>query len=347
MPGAADADQQLELVTYLKSMGFTDAEIAANDARSANLVSGRVLFGAEGRITVAEVAARAGCDEALVRKVRLAAGLPDGGDDPVCSPREADVMAGFAAGVAVFGEAVTLQFVRVVGNAMSAVAEAALATFSTNRQVALVDGGASLVEIARAGADATTALLSVPPVMDVLLRLHFAGASVARFAGTDPGPMVSLAVGFVDLVASTQLTLALSGTELAAALTDFEQCASDAVVAAGGRIVKRIGDAVMFVTSDPSGACAAAAAMLESVARHPQLHTARAAVTWGALLPRDGDYFGRAVNLASRAVALAEPGALVVDEAARDMLPASSVVALGAQSLKGFDDPVPLFLFRG
>ena len=109
--------------------------------------------------------------------------------------------------------------------------------------------------------------------------------------------------------------------------------------------MKRIGDAVMFVTSDAPGACAAAAGILAAVDANPDLHTARAAVAWGEVLPRDGDYFGLPVNLAARAVAVAEPGGLVVAADVADGLAARgwSRHALGDRELKGFDDPVPLF----
>lgn len=345
MADRSDAEQRLGLIAYLQSVGFTDEQIAANCDSLLGLAARRVLFGDEERVTVAEIAAMVGCDESLVRRVRLASGLPDGGDDAVCSPREAEVMTSFLLGAAVFGEEVTLQFLRVVGAATAGVAEAALATFASNRRAPLVEGGADLADIARAGAEATAALLAVPPVLDVLLLVHFQNASAGRFAGVDPSPMVEVAVGFVDLVRSTQLTLSLSGETLARALSDFEANASDAVVGVGGRIVKRIGDAVMFVTSDAGGACAAASAILESVAAHQQLNTARAAVTWGRVLPRDGDYFGAAVNLAARAVPLAEPGTIVVSAEVLETLDTDcwSVRALGDRLLKGFDEPIPLF----
>jgi class 3 adenylate cyclase len=345
MTDGPDAEQRLALIAYLKSVGFTDEQIAANDDSLINLAGRRVLFGDEKRVTVAEIAALAGCDEALVRRVRLASGLPDVGDDAVCSPREAEVMTSFLLGAAVFGEEVTLQFLRVVGAATAGVAEAALATFASNRRAPMVEGGADLVDIARAGTEATTALLAVPPVLDVLLLVHFQNASTGRFAGADPSPMVEVAVGFVDLVQSTELTLSLSGEALAVELSDFEGHASDVVVGAGGRIVKRIGDAVMFVTSDSQAACAAASSIVDAVAAHPQLSTARGAVTWGHVLPRDGDYFGAAVNLAARAVALAEPGTIVVDAVVAGNLDSDIwlATALGEQSLKGFDEPVALF----
>jgi adenylate cyclase len=348
MPGESDADQHGGLITYLQSVGFTDEQIAANAGRLLSLVSRRVLFGDEERVTVAEIASMAGCDEALVRKVRLASGLPDGGDAAVCSPREAEVMTSFILGATVFGEEVVLQFTRVIGNAAAGLAEAALATFLSNRQAPMLESGGDLADIARAGAEATSALLTVPPVLDTLLRLHFEYANTSRFAGEDRSPMVEVAIGFVDLVESTRLTLSLSGVELAGALSDFERNASDAVVGVGGRIVKRIGDAVMFVTSDPGGACDAARAILELVAAHPRLDAARAAVTWGRVLPRDGDYFGSAVNLAARAVPLAEPGTIVVSAEVRDALAADnwSITSLGDRTLKGFDDPVALFELR-
>jgi adenylate cyclase len=348
MSGGSYAEQRLELIEYLRSVGFTDEQLAANDDRLLSLASRRVLFGDEERVTVADIAVLAGCDEALVRKVRLASGLPDAGSAAVCSPREAEVLASFTLGAAVLGEDVALQFTRVLANASSGIAEAALATFASNRGAPLREGGADLAEIARAGAEATTALLAAPPVLDILLRLHFEYVTTGRFADNDPGPTVAVAIGFVDLVESTRMTLSLSGAELSSALSDFERSASDAVVEVGGRVVKRIGDAVMFVASDAPGACRAAASILSLVASHPRLIAARAAVTWGRVLPRDGDYFGSAVNLAARAVPLAEPGTIVVNAEACDALDRDvcSVSPLGEQVLKGFDDPVPLLLVR-
>ena len=277
--------------------------------------------------------------------MRMAAGLPDVGDAAACSPLEIGVMQSFVLGSATIGEDEALQFTRVLGGATAALAEAALATFASNRQALLVEGGESLATIARAGAEATTALLSVAPVLDVLLRLHFEAASTGRFAGQDPSPTLRVTVGFVDLVESTRLTLALTGPELSAALGDFERETSDIAVTAGGRVVKRIGDAVMFVVSDAVTACRVAAAIVDRVTAHPQLHAARAAVVIGDVLPRDGDYFGASVNLAARAVAAAEPNTIVVNRETLDELPARDwrIVDLGAHALKGFDAPVALF----
>lgn len=349
MPGGertGPTDDRAGLVEYLRSVGLTDDEIAANEGRLLNLASRRVLFGDEERITIDAVAAGAGCAPELVRRVRMAAGLPDVGDAPVCSSLEIGVMQSFLLGAAAIGEEEALQFTRVLGAATAGLAEAAIATFATNRQASLIEEGESLAGLARAGAEATMALLSVAPVLDVFLRLHFEAASNGRFGRQEVGPILTLAVGFVDLVESTRLTLALTERELSAALSDFERDTSDVLVAAGGRVVKRIGDAVMFVADDAVTACGAASRILELVAAHPQLHAARAAVATGEVLPRDGDYFGPAVNLAARGVPIAEPGTIVVTNEVRAELPDADwrVDDLGAHTLKGFDDPVELFV---
>jgi adenylate cyclase len=348
---APDAVERRELLDYLASVGCTVDEMVAHTDGLIRLASRRILFGSEEPVTVAHLAEVAGCSEELARRVRLAVGLPDPGDAEVCSPIEATILESFVSGAAVFGDEVTLQFTRVVGNAVSGIAEAALALFAANRSAPLVADGATPADVARAGAEATEALLAVPPLLDVLLRVHFEAASLDRFSGGDGrGPTVSVAVAFVDLVGSTQLTHLLTGAELAAALGDFERVASEAVVAVGGRIVKRIGDAVMFVASDAVSACDAARAVVAAVDAHPTLSAARAAVAWGSVLPRDGDYFGTPVNLAARAVPFAEPGTVVVSEAVRDFLlaaaPPIAVVPLGEPVLKGFDTPVALFALR-
>jgi len=343
-PGAPDAADRRELLEYLTSVGCTLDEMVTNADRLMRLASRRVLFGTEPSLTVAQIAERAGCDISLVRRVRLAAGLSDPGDEPACSVLEVAIMQSFALGVSVLGEEVTLQFTRVLGTAASGIAEAALATFAVNRSLPLRAGGGTSTDIARAGADATVALLAVAPVIDALVREHFDAASNGRFAGDERTPTVRVAVAFVDLVDSTPLIQNLGGVELASALGDFERVASDSVVRSGGRIVKRIGDSVMFVTSDAAAACDAALAIVAAVDAHPTLTAARAAVAFGGVLPRDGDYFGTAVNVAARAVPLAAPGTVVVTDAVRAALPpVASLTALGDHLLKGFDERIALF----
>src|SRR6266446_10029006 len=131
---------------------------------------------------------------------------------------------------------------------------------------------------------------------------------------------------------------------LGALVERFEALASDAVAARDGRVVKLVGDAVMFVAVDPSAACDIALTLLERFAGDPAV-TPRGGLAEGRLLARGGDYYGSAVNLASRLGELAVPRevlatAEVASAAARDRF---RFEPAGRRILKGFDAPVALY----
>ncbi len=86
-------------------------------------------------------------------------------------------------------------------------------------------------------------------------------------------------------------------SEVAAAVNRFEQAVWDLVTAAGGRVVKLIGDEAMFVVEEPAAACGLASAMVE---RSPQ--PVRVGLAFGPAVALHGDYYGPTVNLAARLV---------------------------------------------
>ena len=122
-----------------------------------------------------------------------------------------------------------------------------------------------------------------------------------------------LAVAFVDLVGFTQWSDRAAAREIGEMLALFEARAFDSVAEANGRVVKLIGDEVMFVCKAVADAARACLEILEADDAMPL--AARAGLSYGPVLRRSGDYFGRAVNVASRINAIGDPGALVVDEA--------------------------------
>lgn len=86
---------------------------------------------------------------------------------------------------------------------------------------------------------------------------------------------------------------------------------------------------------------AALEAALEIVSEtvESELPTARAGLALGPLLARAGDYFGSAVNLASRLVERAEPGTVLVDERLKAALgDGFALEQLGRQPLKGIGE---------
>jgi adenylate cyclase len=168
-------------------------------------------------------------------------------------------------------------------------------------------------------------LTGVTQILDVLHRRHVE-AALRRFDATVPSDatsaeVVEVAVGFADLVGFSSLAERLDLDTFADAVADFGGIVSDTVVTGGGRVVKLIGDEVMFAASDATAGAEIALDLLDALATHPVLPPLRAALVAGRVVSCDGDYFGSVVNLAARLVQLAEPNALLVGESVARALP--------------------------
>jgi Adenylate cyclase, family 3 (some proteins contain HAMP domain) len=96
--------------------------------------------------------------------------------------------------------------------------------------------------------------------------------------------------------------------------------AYDVVVAAGGRVVKMIGDEVMFLVEDPVMAAEIALGLADASRDAAELGDVRVGMAAGPVLEREGDAYGTTVNLASRATSIAYPGTVVVSPELRDAL---------------------------
>ena len=136
-----------------------------------------------------------------------------------------------------------------------------------------------------------------------------------------------LSVGFADLVSYTRLSQRLEERELALLVDRFGRRSADVIAGAYGRLVKTVGDEVMFVADDPATAARIGLELAEAMAGDPELPDVRVGIATGPVLYRMGDVFGRTVNLASRLTALAAPGTVLVD-------------ATTATALAGLDDVV-------
>jgi len=149
-------------------------------------------------------------------------------------------------------------------------------------------------------------------------------------------------VGFVDLVRFAAVTENVADDELERLIVRFEEVAYDAIVDGGGRMVKMIGDAVMFVADDPERATLVAIDLVDAYARDDLLPPARAGLALGQVLARDGDYYGPPVNLAARIVDVARPSRVVASDELRDaLLPSGrfSFRRLPPKRLRGMGHP--------
>jgi adenylate cyclase len=276
-----------------------------------------------GTYTGEELAARVGMDRDLSKRFWRAMGFPDvGDDDRVFTDADADALTTVQAMLSMGFTTVdvAIQLARVIGSSQARIAEAMLG--STERRTVAAGGAPADADLFAMAAEAT--LATQGRLLDYVWRRHLQAAIRRRLMaqGRGLGPTVPLAVGFADLVGFTALSQQVSEQELAEIVGRFEALAFDAVAAEGGRVAKMIGDEVMFVVDDVGAALETALSLAEAYADDELLSDVRVGLASGGVLAREGDYYGPVVNLASRIVNIAVPGAVVVSESIHEVMSA-------------------------
>ena len=136
--------------------------------------------------------------------------------------------------------------------------------------------------------------------------------------GDEAGPLMG--VGFADIVNYTSQSRALSRTELAHLIDHFEERALEIVVAHDGRIIKTIGDEILFVADEPEQIACIGLELVEECGKDEGFPQLRVGLAYGKALARLGDVLGPVVNVASRLTSTARPGKVVVDRNLADEL---------------------------
>ncbi|MDR2453919.1 MAG: adenylate/guanylate cyclase domain-containing protein [Bifidobacteriaceae bacterium] len=185
----------------------------------------------------------------------------------------------------------------------------------------------------------------------IIRRVGELTADAGREAARPPAEAFPLerAVGFADLVGYTAISAKLGAAELDDLVQAFMRQCRDIVSRGGGRVVKELGDGVMFVTDEPIRAGLIALDLAEEIGRGAATPPARVGLVWGRVLGRFGDVFGPSVNLASRLTALAAPSEVLVDAATADALADQlglGVVAQAATTAPGVGAVKPYRLVR-
>jgi adenylate cyclase len=148
---------------------------------------------------------------------------------------------------------------------------------------------------------------------------------------------------FCDLVGFTALTDA-EGDERAAAVAGALQLrVRDVASHHGGEVVKAMGDAAMVRCEDPAGAIRFALRLVDEVDADPVLPPVRVGVHSGSAVGHEGDWYGRAVNVASRLCSVAAGGEVLVSEntlAAAAELPKVTIGERRLHWLKNVTEPV-------
>lgn len=303
--------------------------------RSDSRPIGDALLGGPPRYRKAEVAQAAGMEVARAERLWQALGFAHVDDEAVVFT-DADVaalrsLAQFVSAGIILPELETAM-TRAVGQTMSRLAEWDVAFLKS------VLGPAFSTDVE------TTAqfVQEVTPVMARMLeyvwRRHLA-ATVDRELDTAAGDERTLVVGFADIVGYTRLIRNFTRIELDGLLEEFEDIANAVIAEHYGRIVKTVGDEVLFVADSATDGAEIALTLNARVAASDRLPPLRIGVARGTVLARFGDVYGSTVNVASRLTSVARPASVLVDRelaaALRD-LGRYHLVPLGPRKVQGF-----------
>jgi adenylate cyclase len=348
----AAAVAHARIAARLRDRGHTLAEIRTATAE------GRLAYGyvedlfpsSEPGRSLEQVAAEIGLEERLVERLWLSIGLPA---DELERLTEEDVQAmRYIASVLASGFPLValLQLTRVYGQSLAQIADAEVRLFHIYVHEPLMREGIPGLEMAEEMEHLARDLLPLAsPIMDYIHQRylqHFVeqdmvGHMEAEMDGDADLGRIRVAVAFADLAGYTRFTEEEGEDEALSYVERFVDAVAE-TLPDDARIVKTIGDEVMVVGSD-------AAALTDWAVGFEELWTDRPAprigVHTGVTLYRDGDYYGRDVNLAARVVARARGGEVLVTDAVRETIGKSDHLSfedIGEVKLKGFDEPTTL-----
>ena len=345
--GIANARERAALIEYLDGLGFTAEEMVEAERQGRLFgLAGDVLQGPGRPIHSLRTAADAlgtSVDEVATAWAVMGLRISDP-EALALSQADVDGLQTWVAIKALVGDDAALAFLRVLGNAMARVAEAGGTMARIAQPDLLVTHSGDELTTAKAYRAVTEITHRFGVLIDAVFRQHIVSART-HFEGviTDASASVTCGIGFADLTGFTTLTQILTPTELLDLLVEFGGTVSDLVHADGGRVVKFIGDEVMWVTSTPELLVTVAMDLVEhSRAREAGLQV-RAGLGYGSVLAIGGDYFGNPVNLAARLVGAAAPGQILASNDVRDELAAWQAIPQEPLILKGFDSPVTAY----
>lgn len=311
------------------------------------------ILGEEAAFSAPDVAAEAGVTIDQIRRLWRALGFPEVVGEAHFTSSDIDAVARVFtmvdSGALDFDVVVALT--RALGQTMARLADWEVAT--------LVDR----VEELERGDEATGSRIGsalrlaqdVNPEFERLLiyawRRHLA-AAVSRIealgASEENLHTTHVTVGFADIVQFTALSNKLDERRIGELVEIFEARCHDVVSNAGGRVIKSIGDSVLFVADTAERAFDIAEGVIRVIGRDPRMPDVRVGLASGSVVTRMGDVFGPPVNMAARLTAVARRNRIIVDPATAELLPESQFESqpLPARPVRGFGLVEPVAVRR-
>src|SRR5205823_110156 len=298
-------------------------------------------------LSLEQAAEQTGLEPALIERIWASVGFSPQGLDGLT--REDLQALRYIASVleAGFPLVAYLQLVRVYGQALSQIADAETRLFHLYVHEPLMRDGVPGLEMSEEMEHLARDLLPLAsPIMDYIHQRylqHFVEQDVVghmevELDESEELGRVRVAIAFADLAGYTRFTEEVGEEEAVSTVERFIDAVND-TLPDDARVVKTIGDEVMIVGQDAQALTDWAVGFQRLSNERP---TPRVGVHTGVVLYRDGDYFGREVNLAARVVARARGGEVVVTDTVMDSLKDAGHLQfenIGDVKLKGFEEP--------
>lgn len=272
-------------------------------------------------LTRVQVAERAGVPVDRAVDLWKALGFPGTDSDDAVLYTEADIdalrMVDQLVDSGFIDPEVELTLVRSMGRSFARLAEWEIAELA-----AAAVSGTMMTDQARLEELVERLVPAIEEIQNYVWRRHVAAAAgrMLLFPAGEDGER--MAVGFADIVGFTRRSRGLSAEELARLVETFEATAATLVTEHHGRIIKTIGDEVLFVVDSPVAAARLGLALTERHAADPDFPELRVGLAYGDVMTRLGDVFGPVVNIASRLTSLAKPCRILLDrEMGRELRP--------------------------
>jgi adenylate cyclase len=348
-PWSAPAAAQARIVARLRDRGHTIEQIqaATEDGRLAFGFIEELLPDEDGDATLKDVAKATGLEPAMIERLWSSFGLPSQDLDAM-SDEDVEAMRE-AAGVLQTGLPLvaSLQLARVYGQALSQIADAEVRLIHLYVHEPLMREGVPGLRMAEQMETLARDLLPrSSTLMEYLHRRflqHFVAQDVVGHMEVELDGEVDLGrlrvgICFCDLAGYTRFTEEEGDEQALSYVERFIDRVTE-TLPDDARVVKTIGDEAMIVGQDIQALTEWAVRFKDDFTERPE---PRIGIHYGAALYRDGDYFGREVNLASRVVARARGGEVLATDAVVEQVSQSGRLTfegIGQVKLKGFDEP--------
>ncbi len=308
----------------------------------------RLILGEEQCLTGAEVADKGGLTVEQGERLWRAFGFPNAGDAPAYGDQDVEAISLIARALQdeLLDESTIFRLTRALGQTMAKLADWQVATIVDQVEGDVAEGRAD----SRLEASVEIAQRIGPEFESLLLyawRRHLAAAAARLEAlGAVDAELLSttMTVGFADLSRFTAMSNSIDQASLGALVEDFENRCTDVVTAHGGRVIKALGDAVLFVNTDPAAGVRTALEVVQHIGARENLPDVRVALATGSVVSRLGDVFGPPVNLAARLSHVARSNRVLIDDTTAAGLGDGEfeMRSLPARPLRGFGTVSPI-----